>query len=685
VILCSLTVLLLAFGPGAVLTAIATPAHSRATRIALAASPSVTYGLLGGAVGWAAVFGRTWPPLGILGFEVAVVVVAAVARTVFLRSARSPVWKIRSVGLANRLHAHRNDIAALGACLVATSIVTWLMLGGLESPPGWDSMNHAFLAHRVLQVGSALPRDICVTGDVAPAPACAFYPMAPHVLWAQVAQLTGAPLSTVMLAATMVVTPVTAAVGTFGIVRVCGGGSALSGAAAFLPAVIGPIWPSLVTGRLTVLLGAALAPSAALLYWLAMRTRRSPAVLALAAAGLGGVVLAHSYDTVAAALLGLGLLVARPPQHRWWILLLRTAAMGLGAVLLVAPQAPGLLGARGERVLYPALRSGDFWGSLGHWVFAPGQYLATLIAPAQPGAELVLAPLAGTGALVSWLITLGWIAGIFASVHPRLRWGRPFALAHLLTIAVVVIIDVGSGAIRDALAGLFYGDPRRPLWSSLVAPGVLCLAGWLSALGLTREGLARLFRIGRRLAGSLSLTQPWLRRPRRLALPQLAPVLVAAALTGAIAAVPETWQAHERFAARAMPADPAYRRVGAWLRAQGGGVVADDLHREFVTWVAVDEHLPLLKGLVPLDVLTNPDWADRIRVWNALAWTKPGRGSCLPDRFDVRWVVVAAPHMPGGRRTYRPERLAISPYVHLAHLDPPLWVYAVDHLCGTSP
>lgn len=663
-----LTVLVLAFGPGAALALAATPPHTRLRRVAVAASPSVTYGLLGGAVGWSTVFGRTWPPLGILGFEAVVVAGAAVARYLAVRSGTAPGWPFRGVSVGNRLRVHRNDIAALGASVAATLTVAWLMLGRLGSPPGWDSMNHAFMAGRVLQLGSALPRDVCVTGDVEPAAACAFYPLAPHVLWAQVSQLTGASLSTVMLATTMVVMPATAAIGVFAIVRVCGGGSALSGAAAFLPAVIGPMWPSLVTGRLTILLGAALAPSAALLFWMAMRTAHAKALSVVAAVGLGGVALAHTYDVVAGALLGLGLLVARPPRQRWRTWLVRVAGIGLGTILLVAPQAPGLLSARTERVLYPALRPGDFWGSLGHWVFAPGQYLATLIAPAEPGAEQVLTHVTGVGVTVSWILTLGWVVGLLAALHRRLAWARPFAVAHVLTLAMVVTVDIGSGALRDAVAGLFYGDPRRPLWSSLVAPGVLCLAGWLGAIGLVREGLGRIPRIPR--------------IPRLSASGWLTPLVVAAALTGAVAVVPDTWEAHERFAARALPADPAYQRVGDWLRAQGGGVVADDLHREFITWVGVDSDLPLLKGLVPLDGPTNPDWADRTRVWNALVWTKVGAGSCLLDRYDVRWVVVGRAHMPGGRRTYRPDRLANSPYLHLAHVDGTVWVYSVDHLCS---
>jgi hypothetical protein len=661
-----LTVLVLAFGPGAVLALAATPPDSRLRRVAVAASPSVTYGLIGGAVGWSTVFGRTWPPLGILAFEVVVVAGAVVARSLAARTGSAPRWTFHKHSvLRTRARTHRPDLVSLGASVAATLTVAWLMLGKLGSPPGWDSMNHAFMARRVLHLGSALPRDACVTGDVDPSSACAFYPLAPHVLWAQVCELTGQPLSTVMLATTMVVMPVTAAIGVFAIVRVCGGGSVLAGAAAFLPAIIGPMWPSLVTGRLTILLGSALAPSAALLFWMALRTPRARSLSAVAAVGLGGVALAHTYDVIAGAFLGVGLLIARPPRQRWQTWLVRTAGIALGTVLLLAPQAPGLLSARGERVVYPAHHPGDFFGSLYEWVAAPGQYLATLIAPAEPGAEQALTHVMGVGLTVSWILTLGWLVGLVACLHPRFAWGRPFAVAHVLTLAVVVTVDIGSGGLRDAVAGLFYGDPRRPLWSSLVAPGVLCLAGWLGALALAREGLRRIPRFPR-LSGPA-----W-----------VAPLVVAVGLTGAVAAVPDTWQAQHRFAERALPADPAYLRVGHWLRAHGGGVVADDLHREFVTWVGVDSGLPLLKGLVPLAGTTNPDWADRTRVWNALVWTKPRAGSCLPDRYDVRWVVVGREHMPGGRRTYRPDRLANSPYLHLAHVDGPLWVYSVDHLCG---
>ncbi|WP_270886431.1 DUF6541 family protein [Pedococcus sp. 5OH_020] len=665
----SLVLLVLAFGPGGIVALAATPRHSRLRRVAVAASPSVTYGLVGGAVGWSTLLGRTWPPLGVLTAEVGLAALAVSARVIAGAAGRAPGAAVRSLTIGNRLRAHRRDIIALAASVTATLTVSWLVLGRLGSPPGWDSMNHAFMARRIIDTGSASPSDVCVTGSVLPAPACTFYPLAPHVVWAQAVELTGLRLSTVMLATTMVIMPVTGAIGVFAIVRICRGGSVLAACAAFLPSLVGPMWPSLVTGRITILLGAALASSAALLLWLAIRSPAARALSAVAAVGVAGVALAHTYDLIGAAMVALGLLVARPPRQslRTWVL--RVLGIGLGALLVLFPQGPGLLAARGERGVSPPRHPGQVWSSLAEWVFSPGQYLATVVARPVPGAETTLTTVAGFGAVVSLLVTLGWVAGLFLCfASPRLVWARPFAVAQLLTLVLAVTIDTGTGPLRNAVGALFYGDPRRPLWSNVAAPGVLCLAGWVAAGIGAWMVLRRIPRLSR------ARIRSW-----------VAPLVVTTAIAGLVACVPDTWQAQTRLAGRSLPAGPAYQRVGSWLRAHGGGVVADDVHRDFVTWLNADSDLPVLRGMVPLDPASNPDWTDRTRVWNALAWTKRRNGTCLLDRFDVRWLVVSDLHMPGGHRTYRPQRLADeSPYLRLAHADGPLKVYAVDHLCGTG-
>jgi hypothetical protein len=87
---------------------------------------------------------------------------------------------------------------------------------------------------------------------------------------------------------------------------------------------------------------------------------------------------------------------------------------------------------------------------------------------------------------------------------------------------------------------------------------------------------------------------------------------------------------------------------------------------------------------VPLQGNADADWAERTRVWMTLTATRPGRGTCLPDPYDVRWVVVSENHMPAGRRSYNPMRVAQSPYLTLVHTEGKLKVYAVNHLCGTG-
>jgi hypothetical protein len=253
--------------------------------------------------------------------------------------------------------------------------------------------------------------------------------------------------------------------------------------------------------------------------------------------------------------------------------------------------------------------------------------------------------------------------GIFASFLHRFRWARPFAVAHVLTLVIILIIDAGNGPVRDVLASLFYGDGRRPLWSSIAAPSALALAG---------------------VAASLTALAMIASRYRRL-LPRAGTVagLAAVLLVVPVVSLPDTAVSQWRLAQRALPQDPAYDRVGAWLKVRSG-VVADDQHRDYVTWLYADHQVPLLFGLVPLTGTMDPDWVRRTRVWNALVGTQPGRGTCLLDPYEVRWVVIGTLQMPGGRQRYLTDRVQESPYLRLAHEDGPLKVYAVDHRCGTG-
>lgn len=693
------TLVALAFLPGAALAFAVTPRHSRMRRVALIASPSITYGLIGIAVAWSGYAGATWSPLTVLWFELSAAAAALTVNLVLRHRRRRPGWGASRSRLVHRLRVHAADLAALGLAAAAALVVAWFLVGRLPSAPGWDAMNHAFLMSRVLSSGSGLASQVCVTGDIAFTSSCGFYPLAPHVLWAQASQLTGAGPTAVILASTWLVTPLTAVTGVFGITRVLGARPAVAGAAAFLPMLIGPLWPSLATGRLTVLLGAALVPSVALLFWLAARIPRAPAVLALAAIALAGMFVTHTYDALGAALLLLGLLVTSLSWRSWrgWARLV--VAGGLSLVLMI-PNLVLLLVARSERL---ADRTGapgrPFWEVVAQATFPQGGPIGTLFDPVpRPGGIPI--SLSGVGVAVSAVLTALLLVGMTASLLPAFRWARPFAVLHLGMLVVAVFVAVDLGPVHTVVASLFYDDPRRVLWSSALAPGALTLAGAVAAVQMALL-VARAPARRRRLARGPDTGNPPLIPGRQPPGPETAePLDVAAAsraqgrrqsrvgvaaavcLSALVLAVPETAMAHERFAARAMPDDPAYARTTEWLRGRSGSV-AEDFHRDFVPWMTVDAGLPLLRGIEPLSGPEEAEWQRRVQLWKTLIGARKSPTACLVNDYDVSWVVVGRPAMPGGRRTWNINKLTRSPFLRLVRVDGPVRVYAVHDPCAS--
>lgn len=660
-----LVVPVLAIAPGAVVAMAATSAHTRMRRVALLASPAVTFGLIGTAVSWSGLFGWRWSARSILAFEAVVVIGALALRAVAWHRAGRPARSMRLRAVRDRVAVHRADVAGLGLAALGSVTVGFVMFHRAAAPLGWDSMNHAFMARRIMDSGGALPVDACVTGSVLPHVACTFYPLTPHVLWVQLSELSGRPLSVVMLTTVVALMPAYAVSGTFGILRLTGAGTVVAMCGSFLCAIIGPMWPSLVTGRLTVDLGAALAPSVCLLVWLAMRSSGSTVQRIVAGAGLGGLALAHTYDVIAAFFLGIGLLIARRDPVSWHKRMRHLLVIGGSAAVFVAPQIPLLLGASGERAISQAGLPGQPFEALQRFAFAPGQYLGTVVAPAVQGAEGRLPPLSASWApALSMTMSVLIVVGLLACLHPRFRWGRPFAIAHILTLATSILINTGTGTGRDLVASLFYGDPRRPMWSDVVAPAVLCLTGGVAVLWV----LVAWFPI---VAG----------RARVTASRVVLPVLVTSLVTASLVALPDSHRTPDRFAGRSLPANPAYADAAHWILRHGSGVVADDTHRDYITWLNADFGIPVLRGMVPLKGAALADWNARTKVWNALIASSPSRRTCLHDPYDVRWVVVGDQHMPGGSRTWSMARLRASPYLTPSFEQEGVYVFAVDHLC----
>ncbi|MEO7132325.1 MAG: hypothetical protein ABIZ07_13220, partial [Dermatophilaceae bacterium] len=161
----------------------------------------------------------------------------------------------------------------------------------------------------------------------------------------------------------------------------------------------------------------------------------------------------------------------------------------------------------------------------------------------------------------------------------------------------------------------------------------------------------------------------------------LVAVAVALGLSALVLAIPETAAARYRLAARALPDNPAYARTTDWLRGRSGSV-AEDFHRDFVPWMAIDAGLPLLRGIEPLAGPNEPDWRMRVQLWNTLIGARKSPTGCLVNRYDVGWVIVGEAAMPGGRRTWNIDALTESPFLRLARVDGPVRVYAVHDPCA---
>lgn len=666
-VLASLALLLLAYVPGAALAWAATAPGSRARYALLGVSPALTLGVVGAAFGWSGALGLGWSALTILLIEVVVAVAAMAARVLRLRTvARLDPVRLVATHWARR----RPDLLALaGAEGIVLGIGTWL-LGRLAVPPGWDAMNHGFLARMVMDRGAVESQALCVTGSTQSAPACDFYPLSPHVLWVQTAELTGQPLSHGMLATVMLLGPSLAVVSIFVIARYLGAATSMAFAAAAACGLVGPLWQILNSGRLTVQLGAAMSPGVALIVFMALRHRKARAMTVLTGVALGGLMLTHTYDVVFAVVFGLGLLLTLP--IRWRSLGRLAAVMGgllLGTVLVVGPQWRGLFGAQGERGVLPARFPGELGRALGIWL-APERYVGLFVP--RPAATEALWSGSTSARLACAFVLVGWLMGLAISVRSRWRWVRPFAVIHVFTIVLSVYLATSNSAFRDAVGGLFYGSPERVIWSSALAPAVLSVAGWTALLTMGVHA-ARRWRPNR----------PPSPRAERQHVIRGAPVVAFAVLSMVIAFQPVVRDSPAVFAWRT-PISPAYQRVGLWLteHLRPGAVVADDLHRDFVTWMAVDQDVPVLKGMVPITKSGQRDWERREKVWRVLTGSVTPSVRCLEDRYHVQFVVVSSEHMPSGRRTYEPSALAHSQYLRLVHGDGPLRVYQVNDLCS---
>ncbi|MET7945989.1 DUF6541 family protein [Micromonospora sp. NPDC005324] len=674
----TLIALLVAVVPGALLGFALPPGRYR--WVAWAASPALTLGLIALAMAWLPALGLPDSASAALVAEL-LVAGAAVALSQLLyrrrkaadqqpaaeRGAddtngdqhRSWVSRFRIRPVLPR----RADLIAVTVPSVVSLAYGWAMVGRLAATPGWDAMNHGYMARRILDTNSVDIPSVCSSGSTDTVTSCEFYPLAENVAWAQATHLSGGLLSTTMTAWAIVIGPLALVAGIYAAVRVLRGGPVIAAAAATAPAFLGPMWTSLITGRVNEQTAPCLAGGVALLLALSLRGPHPVRLGLLAGLGGAGIVMMHSYDVLFVGVLALGFLLVVPGALTW-----RRSGAGIGAAAVaglvpILPLIGVILGAGGERITEPPDLLGQWGKAIEYWVTDPQRYV--LWGFPAPGNDAQLDGLAVQVGV--WIVIACLLASPLSLVLPQVRWARPWLLAGVLfTLMGIWTVASGSSAAQ-ALAGLWYGDAERP--RSMIFPvyGVLTVAG-ATVIGLGVQWLLVRF-VAR--AGTL----------RGSAVPTAIAAAVVVASLASLALVPDTWRPLRKTMVQRAPVGPEYTRTFEWLaeHTPPDKVVAYDRHRQFMSWAHADYGVPTLFGIPPLEKVGRDNYTDR---WRAFSWLvnqkkAPKNQGCTVRRFGIEYVVVGGRDYKGWRANYEQKRLDDSKRVTLVHREGHVRIYQV--------
>ncbi|MEV6370825.1 DUF6541 family protein [Micromonospora musae] len=659
---------LVAVAPGALLGFALPPGRYR--WVAWAASPALTLGLIAVAMAWLRPLGL---PDGAMAVLVAELVLAGAAVALSRLVGRGLVEdaddRPRSLRSRLRLPSVRPrpaDIVGLAVPAVIAAGYGWLIVGRLAAPPGWDAMNHGYLSRRILDTGTTAITAACSSGSTDTVTSCEFYPLAANVAWAQATQLSGGAMSTVMTTWALLVGPFALAAGIYACVRALGGRPLVAAAAATAPVFVGPMWTSLLSGRITEQAAPCLAGGLALLIALAVRGRHPVRTGLLAGLGGAGIVMTHSYDVLFIGVLALGLIVGLRERLRWRTVGAAAAAMVIAGIGAIAPLLGTVAGAGGERLTEKPQLLGRWGEAVEFWLTDPQRYV--LLGFPGPGTAHI-APWPLSVRIALWITVACLLVSPLALVLRELRWARPWLVAGLAITLVGIVTISSNAALVQSLAALWYGDPARP-WSMIFPVyGVATVAGAV-VLGL---GL-------RRLLALLGVRTAALRWPART-VPPVAALAAAVVLSLALlAAVPGSWHPLRGEVKQRAPVGDSYGRAFEWLdaRVQPGQVVAYDRHRQFMTWSYADHGTPLLFGIPPLEKAVAENWEERWRAWRWLVNnTDAPPAGCAVRRLDIGYVLVGSGNYPGWRAHYRQSRLDRSDRLTLVHRVDDIRIYQV--------
>ncbi|MEV6367336.1 DUF6541 family protein [Micromonospora musae] len=665
----TLIALVVALAPGAVLGFALPPGRYRWA--VWAASPALTLGLVTVGMAWLPTLGLPRSALAVLVAELVLAGVAVVASRLFwhgLGGADEDGGRPSLRARFRRLPSVRPrwvDMAGLAVPSMISIAFGWLMLGRLVAPPGWDAMNHGFLTRRILDTGSVMVTDVCTSGVNQVNVSCTFYPLSADISWAQAVQLTGGHISTAMAAWSIILGPLALVASVYGCARALNARPIVAACAATAPAFIGPMWVSVINGRINEQTAPCMAGAIALLVAVALRGPHPIRLGLLAGLAGAGLVMTHTYDVLFIGVLTIGVVLALRAPFK-----LRDGATALGAAVVagllpLVPLLGALLGANGERTSNePALP--NMWDkSFEYWVTHPQRY-ALFGYPLVPSKDFVftMSPIS-----VAVVITMACLlVSPFCLFIPRLRWARPWFVAGALFTVIGMWTTSSESTAAATLAGLWYGVRERV--RSMIFP----VYGILTVVGAVVIGIAIQWLVTRLVAKARGL--------RDSAVPAaVAASVLVLALIG-LGAVPSSWKPLRTAMINRAPIGNSYVQAYEWLseHTPPGKTVAYDRHREFMSWAYADYENPLLFGIPPLPGLTAAG-DDYERRWAAFHWLVGTEGArpagCDVRRFSIEYVIVGKRGIPAATKNYKQSLLDASNKVTLVQKFGRIKIYQV--------
>jgi len=518
--------------------------------------------------------------------------------------------------------------------LVAAMILGLALWSGLHSaltvPAGWDAMHHGFFVRQIVDHHTLSPA-VVLSSDAATADGTAgFYPLAFNLVTALLHQVSGLPISVLMLASTTALAGVLLPLASYFLVQFLIDAPETAGFAAVASTLPINLYTIEDTGRITAVLGLALVPAACGLL-LCLGRQLNTGFWVIGGLVVIGVTGMHTSETpLLFAVVGVLALVLTAYTQAWGRLV-RCAGCLLGAAvaaaLLLVVIEPGLLHVVGER-------SASLGPDGGHQSW--GAALRALIRQPQ----------FGNGGMLAFTCTA--MAGVLLTVLPR--WGRLRGAALCYLGFCVFYLTWVTGALGPfAFLGLpWYRDPARMIWV-------------LSLLGAIPVGVS--------LAALTALAQ-WLIITLAAAIGRRRQVGTRGALAaaGALLLVLTLWfgtpavtQESVALLKGASPVDPDYQVAFQYLAShrQPGSRVLDDLRNHGDLWMFIDDDVPTLLGNAPLIGLAPDSWKERLYLRGNLATlgTDPCIGQLLKT-YHVSYVFFGDQVVAGG-----------SPLISLATLQ----------------